>query len=220
MIDHTNGTICDHRELTVFVDGGCEPRNPGGVATCAWVLYDSGKIVPGVNRLASANYIVADGGPKATNNVAEYYGLGYAVNWLKEQGWRGTLRVRADSQLLINQVLGSWKCKAKHLQPLRQRIWDRMDEMCLERIAPEDEVDKPDGTFCILEWVKRDHNAEADSLCRHAYNRYKTHKQEGEEGKVYFKCGGCGYKGEAEELVDDDGTLKCPICETSGFEYV
>lgn len=224
MKDHTGGKICEHRELTLFVDGGCEP-NPGGVASCAWILYH------GQERIADASHIVADGGDKATVNVAEYCALGYALRWLKDQGWRGSLRVKSDSQLVVNQVLGKWKVKAKHLRPYRQRIWDLMEELDLERIDTENEgmLHGPDGDInpntspCVLEWIPRHKNEEADALSTHARQYYRTHKEEGKAGieePVYFKCGGCGNQGEVKELVDDDGTLRCPICKTSGFEYL
>ena len=220
MKDHTGGKICECRELTLFVDGGCEP-NPGGVASCAWVLYH------GQERVADAHYLVADGGKKATVNVAEYCGLGYALRWLSDQGWRGSLRVKSDSRLVVNQVLGKWKVKAVHLRPLRQRIWNLMEELDLERIDTENEgmLYGPDGDInptkspCVLEWIPRTQNEVADALSTHARQYYRTHKDEGEEGKVRFRCG-CGYRGDSEELVDDDGTLRCPICETSGFEYL
>ena len=224
MKDHTGGKICECRELTLFVDGGCEP-NPGGVASCAWVLYH------GQERVADSHHIVADGTPSATVNVAEYCALGYALSWLNDQGWRGSLRVKSDSQLVVNQVLGKWKVKAKHLKPYRKRIWDLMDKLDLERIDTENEgvLYGPDGDLnpttspCVLEWIPREQNKEADALSTHARLQYKAHKAEGELGveePVYFKCEGCGYSGEVKELVDDDGTMKCPTCETSGFEYL
>ena len=36
-----------------------------------------------------------------------------------------------------------------------------------------------------------------------------------------FECMGCGYKGGGEELlgVDDQETMWCPICKTSGWVW-
>jgi ribonuclease HI len=108
------------------VDGGCEPKNPGGVATCGWVIYD-----PSNKILAEEARVVQDGGPLATNNYAEYCGLGFALKWLREQEWRGELNVQADSQLLVNQVTEKWQCKAKHLIPLRNKIWEHLEALNL-----------------------------------------------------------------------------------------
>lgn len=124
--DMTCGKIKEHNKLLLCVDGGCEPKNPGGIATCGWVIYDSLK-----NVLVKEARFVVDGGPLATNNYAEYCGLGFALKWLREQEWRGELIIQADSQLLVNQVTNKWQCKAKHLIPLRQRIWEHLEALNL-----------------------------------------------------------------------------------------
>lgn len=123
--DLTSGKIKEHTNLLLCVDGGCEPKNPGGVATSGWVIYENGQILVDNCR------VVQDGGELATNNYAEYCALGFALRWLKDQGWKGHLTVQADSQLLIKQVGMEWHCKAKHLMKLRDRIWELMDEMGL-----------------------------------------------------------------------------------------
>lgn len=124
--DLTNGKIKEHKKLLLCVDGGCEPKNPGGVATCGWVIFD-----PNNNVLVDEARVVQDGGPLATNNYAEYCGLGFALKWLREQEWRGELSVQADSQLLVNQVTEKWQCKAKHLIPLRKKIWEHLEALNL-----------------------------------------------------------------------------------------
>lgn len=124
--DMTDGKIKEHKKLLLCVDGGCEPKNPGGIATCGWVIYDSMN-----NVLVKEARVVQDGGPLATNNYAEYCGLGFALKWLRDQEWRGELAIQADSQLLVNQVTEKWQCKAKHLIPLRQRIWEHLEALNL-----------------------------------------------------------------------------------------
>jgi len=126
-IDKTDGKIKEHRTLLLCVDGGCEPKNPGGIATYGWVIYDKN------NRILVEDCDVAqDGGPLATNNFAEYCALGFALKWLREQNWRGNLTIQGDSQLLIYQVTEKWQCKAKHLQPLRKRIWEHLEALNLD----------------------------------------------------------------------------------------
>jgi len=126
--DKTDGKIKDYKTLLLCVDGGCEPKNPGGIASYGWVIFDKNKQV-----LVEDCAVVQDGGPLATNNYAEYCALGFALKWLREQNWRGTLNVQGDSQLLINQVTELWQCKAAHLKPLRQRIWEHLDALQLNR---------------------------------------------------------------------------------------
>src|SRR5258708_26390082 len=53
----------------------------------------------------------------ATNNVAEYRALIAALEWAKCHGHR-ELRVRSDSLLLVQQMLGNYKVKNPGLQPL------------------------------------------------------------------------------------------------------
>lgn len=179
--DLTQGEIKKFEALLLHVDGGCEPVNPGGVCTAGWVIYDHNTM----EVLVSECRVVQDGGPLATNNYGEYCSLGFALRWLKEQEWRGELTVKADSQLLIKQVLGEWKCKAEHLRPLRKRIWDYLEEMCLTRVSEENAgmLYGPDGDMnplnrpCILIWVPRGQNEYANNLCRTAYEEYRKRKK-------------------------------------------
>ena len=162
--DTTNGKIAQYKNLLLCVDGGCEPKNPGGIACCGWVIYHDDKI------LVEEGRVLLDGGDLATNNYAEYCGLGFSLKWLRDQNWRGNLTIQADSQLLIYQVGQQWKCKAKHLQPMRQRIFDHLAAMNLSVISEDDPV--VEGS-CILKWVRREFNSHADSLCEMAYNQHR-----------------------------------------------
>lgn len=69
-----------------------------------------------------------DFGDNVTNNQAEYRsliaGLEAAVSHAGKLGWppQGLhLRVRTDSQLVVQQVLGRWKVRHPNLQPLSTR---------------------------------------------------------------------------------------------------
>ena len=57
----------------------------------------------------------------ATNNVAEYTA---AIEGLKRARDLGATRVRlrSDSQLLINQLSGVYRVKTPHLQPLHRQV--------------------------------------------------------------------------------------------------
>ena len=56
----------------------------------------------------------------ATNNVAEYRGLLAALEWAHAHGAR-SVRVRSDSLLLVQQMLGNFKVKNAGLQPLHAK---------------------------------------------------------------------------------------------------
>lgn len=171
--DTTQGRINDHTSLLLHVDGGCEPKNPGGVATAGWVLYDPKQPT---KPLVEEGRVVQDGGKLATNNTGEYCALGFALKWLNEQGWKGELTVKADSKLLVEQVNERWKCKAEHLATFRKKIWKLMEDMGLQRVS-EDSPLPDDGRHAFrLVWVPREQNQAPDGLCHEAYKEYTEKK--------------------------------------------
>jgi ribonuclease HI len=141
--------------ILVNFDGLCEPKNPGGVATVAWVIQDAA-LLP-LRRFWG---VLADGGPRATNNWAEYTALGKLLRYLVEVAYSGTVIVLGDSALVVNQVNGGWKVNAPHLVPLVSRCQSLIDEL------------KVKGCEVILNWVPREENEAADSLSEHAFLEY------------------------------------------------
>ena len=83
----------------------------------------------------------------STNNVAEYRGLIAALDWAVEQGHQ-RLHVKSDSELMVRQMLGSYRVKNEKLLPLFQQA-----QHLAARIG--------DVTF---EHVRREHNKDADRL--------------------------------------------------------
>lgn len=171
-IDH----ILEMPEINLYCDGGCEPKNPGGVATYGWVLYERHENGNNGHRLAQGKNVVADGGKLATNNYAEYCGLGFALRFLKDKGYQGSIYVFSDSKLIVNQVTNDWKCNKTHLQKLRQRIWDIADEMKLYVCSPqelqviqESSLQDDGHGFLVLQWIPREQNEEADALSNEAF---------------------------------------------------
>jgi len=55
-----------------------------------------------------------------TNNVAEYYALIAALDYAAANGIK-RLRVKSDSQLIVNQMKGLYKVKHPDLRPLHER---------------------------------------------------------------------------------------------------
>ena len=64
---------------TVFFDGCCEPRNPGGTAGYGAIIYKGDKEV-----WRHAGMLPAS--PTNSNNVAEYVALNAALDWLLTNG--------------------------------------------------------------------------------------------------------------------------------------
>lgn len=187
-------TILAHKHLFLHFDGSCEPKNPGGVACAGWVLFGDDPEMPPL-PLAEEYQVVAEG-PGATNNFAEYCGLGLGLKFLCDLGWRGELDVQGDSQLVICQTLGKWQCNKEHLQRLRTRVYQRLVELGLARAhvdgdeakqylydgenLPDSGLDIPveiDHNMLHLVWVPRELNEYADALTGKAYAEH-TGKQQ------------------------------------------
>ena len=92
---------------------GCSKGNPG-LAGAGAVLYLHD------NEIWSENFFV---GEKFTNNHAEYAGLILGLQQAKAMGIK-VLRVEGDSQLVINQMLGIYKCKSLNLIDLYDKAKD------------------------------------------------------------------------------------------------
>ena len=71
--------------ITLYFDGLCRPRNPGGVATFGYVIYKDGEKG---EKWVWGNWLRCE----MTNNVAEYSALKHALEWI-----RGELHQRRDS---------------------------------------------------------------------------------------------------------------------------
>ncbi len=95
---------------------------------------------------------VSEYGGKGTNNTAEYKALIKALEKLIELGVSGKrIIVQGDSQLVIKQVFGGWKCNHDHLIKLRDQAWGLIERL---------------GGAVKGEWIPREQNAVADSLSK------------------------------------------------------
>ncbi len=90
---------------------------------------------------------VAEGLGAATNNVAEYTAVIRGLERARDLGATDVL-LRSDSQLLINQLMGRYRVKSPHLQPLHRRV--------RELATGFDSIK--------FEHVRRERNTEADRL--------------------------------------------------------
>jgi len=95
--------------VVAYIDGGAR-GNPGPAGFGVRIEDSNGTLV---EEFAESIGI-------ATNNVAEYRGLLAALEWAKRHG-RRVLRVRSDSQLLVQQMLGNYRVKNPGLLPLHAK---------------------------------------------------------------------------------------------------
>jgi len=131
---------------TLRTDGGARGNpGPGGAG---FVLEDStGEIVRSGGRYLGC----------VTNNIAEYEALIWGLETALDQGVR-TLRVCADSELVVKQVNGQYRVKNEGLKPLFARV-----KALIGRFESVD-----------VTHVRREQNAAADEMCNKAMDARDT----------------------------------------------
>lgn len=133
--------------ITIYFDGLCRPKNPGGVATYGYVIYQDGKKV-------KSGCGVVGSGAGMTNNVAEYSALKHAMEWVIRNGMKDEIVIKGDSQLVVHQMNGTWQIKSatsKKFVPEIRRLLE--------------------GRKTSFVWIPREQNAEADLLSNIAYSQ-------------------------------------------------
>lgn len=128
------------RVIEVFTDGGSR-GNPGPGAS-AFVVYKDGI------KLFENSYFLRN----TTNNIAEYFALLMAVDWLtkhldKEEGF--DYRFFLDSDLIVKQLTGVYKIKNKTLKKIAIKIKSLLPLL---------------GTNYSFKHIIREKNTEADLL--------------------------------------------------------
>ncbi len=126
-------------ELTIYTDGASR-NNPGESGAGVYILRD-GEPVGRIARYLGTT----------TNNIAEYtaaiIGLEHAV-----KAGAKSVRMFADSELMVKQVNGQYKVKNEGLKPLHGRV--------RELIARIGSVE--------VQYIPRERNKEADALANKA----------------------------------------------------
>jgi ribonuclease HI len=122
------------------IDGGSR-GNPGPAAYGVVIADARGQAVAKLKKYIG----------RATNNVAEYYGLIAALDYAESHAIRA-LRVESDSELMVKQMRGQYKVKSEELKPLFERA--RKMAQALESFR--------------IDHVYREQNREADALANEA----------------------------------------------------
>ena len=137
--------------IEVYFDGLCQPVNPGGIACYAFVIKSNGKSIYSDYGVAGEPF-----SKDSTNNVAEYTALVKALEWLVANKLDSDrVEIKSDSQLVVNQLEGKYKVKAKRIIPLYTQV------LLLKAKFPKIQI----------MWVPREKNREADRLTNIAYNK-------------------------------------------------
>ena len=132
--------------ITIYFDGLCRPRNPGGVATYGYAIYQDGKKV-------KSGCGVVGSGAGMTNNVAEYSALKYAAEWVSLNSVDDEIVIKGDSQLVIHQMNGTWQIRSETSKKFVPEIRRLLE-----------------GRKTRFIWIPREQNTEADLLSNIAYS--------------------------------------------------
>ena len=114
--------------ITAYIDGGAR-GNPGPAGYGALIVDENGQTLAELHGALGI----------ATNNVAEYNGLLAALAWAVDHG-HTRLHVKADSQLLVEQMKGNYRVKNAGLLPLYGEAKDlvaRIGRVTFEHIPRE-----------------------------------------------------------------------------------
>jgi ribonuclease HI len=136
--------------ITIYFDGLCRPKNPGGIATYGYLIYRDGEKI-------KSGYGVIGSGAGMTNNVAEYSALKHAAEWVRRHGRDDEIVIKGDSQLVIHQMNGTWQIKSATSKKFVPGIHRLLEGRKIQYI-----------------WIPREQNVEADELSNLAYDQQKT----------------------------------------------
>ncbi len=139
-----------YSRLVVEADGASR-GNPGAAAGGAVVLDpETGQVV------ATAGVLCGH----ASNNVAEYRGMIEGLDIALAMAPEGSVHVRMDSKLVVEQMSGRWKIKHPDMQDLAR--------------AARELIGSRSVTF---EWIPREENARADAAANVALDRDETYRE-------------------------------------------
>lgn len=133
------------KRVVCFFDGCCEPKNPGGAMGTGSIVKVDGDIVFSKSSFYSAV-------PTNTNNISEYIAFGLVLKYILDNNLDGDdVTIMGDSQLVVNQMGGSWSIK--------EGAYKKYAFRCKELLK----LFKKKPTIF---WIKRDQNEEADQLSK------------------------------------------------------
>ena len=137
--------------IEVYFDGLCQPINPGGISCYAFIVKSDERIIHSDYGVAAKPF-----SEESTNNVAEYTALAKALQWLLANNFNSKkVEIKSDSQLVVKQLTGDYKVKARRILPLFKHV------LFLKTRFQDIQI----------KWIPRDMNREADTLTNKAYNK-------------------------------------------------
>lgn len=107
--------------VKIYCDGGAR-GNPGPAAGAFVVVGRGGKII-----FKKGKYLGT-----TTNNVAEYFGVLLALEWVAKNNIAIPATLILDSQLIVNQLTGHFKIRDKKLIALAHKAKEKERELPVE----------------------------------------------------------------------------------------
>lgn len=135
--------------ITIYTDGGSR-GNPGPAAGAFVIIDQAGK-----QLCAQAKFL-----PNATNNIAEYTALVYALQRAKSFDAQN-LKILSDSELMVKQLNGDYKVKNDNIR--------QMFSQCLDLLAGFQSWQ--------INYIPRTKNKPADKLVNRAIDTAKDIEQ-------------------------------------------
>lgn len=137
-----------HASFSIYFDGACLPYNPGGIVCYGYVIKEKGGKV-----IAQGKGIDLE---KKTNNEAEYVALIKALEEAIKKFNLENVLIYGDSQLVVNQINGSFEVRSSNLLPLYLKTLGLLKNFKNWKV----------------QWIPRDKNEEADFLSKKAFLEY------------------------------------------------
>lgn len=140
------------RKIIIYTDGGSK-GNPGPAAIGVLFCNQKNQVIKNYSQYLG----------KATNNVAEYQAVIFALKKFKATFGKKLaksteIEIRSDSQLLISQLNGKYKILDEKIQSLFLEVWNL----------------KFDFKKVKFRLISRKKNKEADSLVKEAFKNQST----------------------------------------------
>jgi len=132
------------KKVIIFTDGAAR-GNPGPAAIGVVIQDEAGNTLARISRRLAAT----------TNNQAEYRAIIAGLEKAVSLGV-GTVVIKSDSELVVNQINGKYKIKNTALRPLYQKVVQLAGS--LESLT--------------VSYIPRNRNSEADALANKALDRH------------------------------------------------
>jgi ribonuclease HI len=161
--------------VTIFTDGACEPINPCGAASAAFVVVNH------ANEIVHQEAKVIGVGRGMTNNLAELIAIAEALKWAESQGYQ-SVTIMTDSKLSVNLLNGRWSANPSAAYfPAYQAARSTLITL------------REKGVKVIIKWTPRNEfgfNTVADELAfnaaKHAWDEFeRNHPKEAKRLRRY-----------------------------------